>query len=59
MQISLYKIATGLLGLFLAAWGTAALVDYVLPGWLWPVFFVLAAILLGLYAKAVWDGRLR
>jgi hypothetical protein len=59
MQISFYKMSTGLLGLFLAAWGTAALIDYVLPGWLWPVFLVLAVIFLGLYAKAVHDGRLQ
>lgn len=59
MQIPFYKMTTGLLGLFLAAWGTAALIDYVLPGWLWPIFFVLAVILLGFYAKAVYDGRLQ
>lgn len=59
MQMPFYKMSTGLLGLFLAAWGTAALIDYILPGWLWPIFFVLVVVLLGFYAKAVHDGRLQ
>jgi hypothetical protein len=46
-------------GLFLAAWGSAVVVDYILPGSFWHVFVVLAAILLGFFGKAVYDGRLR
>lgn len=46
-------------GLFLAAWGSAIVIDYVLPGSFWHVFLVLAAILLGFLGKAVYDGRLR
>lgn len=53
------KILTGAAGLFLAAWGIAVVVDYILPGYLWRVFAVLALVLLGLFGKAVYGGRLR
>jgi hypothetical protein len=53
------RILTGAVGLFLAAWGSAVVVDYILPGSFWHVFIVLAAILLGFFGKAVYDGRLR
>lgn len=53
------KILTGAAGLFLAAWGIAVVVDYILPGYLWEVFTLLALLLLGLFGKAVYDGRLR
>jgi hypothetical protein len=53
------RILMGAAGLFLAAWGIAVIIDYILPGSLWRVFAVLGVILLGLFAKAVYDGRLR
>ncbi|HVT56382.1 MAG TPA: hypothetical protein VHD34_10110 [Xanthobacteraceae bacterium] len=53
------RILTGAVGLFLAAWGSAVVVDYILPGSFWHIFLVLAAILLGFLGKAVYDGRLR
>jgi hypothetical protein len=46
-------------GLFLAAWGSAIVIDYMLPGAFWQIFLVLAVILLGFFGKAVYDGRLR
>jgi hypothetical protein len=53
------RILTGAAGLFLAAWGSAVVIDYILPGSFWQIFLVLAAILLGFLGKAVYDGRLR
>jgi len=53
------RVFMGAAGLFLAAWGIAVIVDYVLPGTLWRIFAVLGLILLGVFAKAVYDGRLR
>jgi hypothetical protein len=58
-KIAMSRILTGAAGLFLGAWGIAVVVDYILPGYLWEVFVVLALILLGLFGKAVYDGRLR
>lgn len=46
-------------GLFLAVWGSAIVLDYMLPGYFWQIFLVLAVILLGFLGKAVYDGRLR
>lgn len=53
------RILTGAAGLFLAAWGSAVVIDYILPGSFWQIFLVLIAILLGFLGKAVYDGRLR
>ncbi len=51
------RIFMGAAGLFLAACGAAAVMDYILPGWFWRVFVVLVIILLGLFGKMVYDGR--
>lgn len=64
MQIAGSKIAMSRFfmaaaGLFLAAWGSAIVIDYVLPGSFWQIFLVLAVILLGFFGKAIYDGRLR
>ena len=58
-KIARSRIFMGGAGLFLAAWGGAIVIDYILPGSFWHVFLVLAAILLGFLGKAVYDGRLR
>jgi hypothetical protein len=58
-RIPLSRVLTGAAGLFLAAWGVAVVVDYIFPGWLWQVFFGFVIILLGLFGKAVYDGRMR
>lgn len=58
-KIAMSRILTGAAGLFLAAWGIAIVVDYILPGYLWEVFTLLALLLLGLFGKTVYDGRLR
>jgi len=58
-KIAMSRVFTGAAGLFLGAWGIAVVVDYILPGYLWEVFVVLALILLGLFGKTVYDGRLR
>lgn len=53
------RILMAAAGLFLAACGIAAVVDYIVPGWFWQVFIALALVLLGLFGKVVYDGRLR
>ena len=53
------RILMGTAGLFLAAWGVAVIVDYILPGTLWRVFALSGLILLCIFGKAVYDGRLR
>lgn len=53
------RILMGAAGLFLAACGIAAVLDYIVPGWFWRVFVVLALVLLGLFGKVVYDGRPR
>jgi hypothetical protein len=58
-KIAMSRILTGAAGLFLGAWGIAVVVDYILPGTYWPVFAVLALVLLGLFGKAVYDGQMR
>ncbi len=58
-KIAMSRILTGAAGLFLGAWGIAVVVDYILPGYLWPVFAVLALVLLGLFGKTVYGERLR
>jgi hypothetical protein len=64
MQVAGYRntmsrIFTALVGLFLVAWGVAMIADYIFPGSIWQIFLALAAILLGVFGKAVYDGRLR
>jgi hypothetical protein len=51
------RLLKGAAGLFLAACGIAAVLDYIVPGWFWRIFIVLGLILLGLFGKAVYDGR--
>ncbi len=58
-RIVMSRILTGAAGFFLAAWGGAAVFDYIVPESFWPVFLVLAVILLGFFGKAVYDGRVR
>jgi hypothetical protein len=58
-KIAISRIFMGAAGLFLAAWGSAAVVEYILPGSFWQVFLVLAVILLGFFGKSVYDGHLR
>jgi len=58
-KLAMSRIFMGAAGLFLAAWGSAIVIDYVLPGSFWQIFLVLAVILLGFFGKAVYDGRLR
>jgi hypothetical protein len=58
-KIVMSRILTGAAGLFLAAWGVAVIVDYIVPGWFWQLFVALAVILLGLFGKAVYDGRMQ
>ena len=53
------RILMGAAGLFLGACGIAAVMDYIVPGWFWRVFIVLAVVLLGLFGKVVYDGRAR
>jgi hypothetical protein len=57
IELPMSRIFMGAAGLFLAACGVAAVMDYMLPGWFWSVFIVLAIILLGLFGKVVYDGR--
>ena len=58
-RVAMSRILTGAAGLFLGVWGIAVVVDYILPGYLWPVFAVLALVLLGLFGKAVYGGRMQ
>jgi hypothetical protein len=51
------RILMGTAGLFLAACGIAAVLDYIIPGWFWLAFIVLAVVLLGLFGKVVYDGH--
>jgi len=53
------RILMGAAGLFLAACGIAAVLDYIVPGWFWRIFIVLTVVLLGLFGKVVYDGRAR
>ncbi len=58
-KIAVSRIFMGAAGLFLAAWGSATVAEYILPGSFWQVFLVLAVILLGYFGKSVYDGHLR
>ncbi|HWJ99175.1 MAG TPA: hypothetical protein VNR41_00515 [Xanthobacteraceae bacterium] len=53
------RILMAVAGLFLAACGIAAVLDYIVPGWFWRVFIVLVVVLLGLFGKVVYDGHAR